>query len=131
MTPDKTNCQHEVELIFSGGSDTNPLPVCKKCGAIIYSSDKTNWELDMHLKIMRYNENPSSQTREAIVDEFKGILAQAIAAAEKKAVREFVEKLKHMRVDVILASTGVDHFEAVDVEDIDSLTQDQTKEKDD
>jgi hypothetical protein len=35
------SCFENQEIVSSGGSDTNPLPVCKVCGKIVYKkSDK-------------------------------------------------------------------------------------------
>lgn len=34
--PCKEHTEKDIELIYSGGSDRHPLPVCKKCGWIVW-----------------------------------------------------------------------------------------------
>ena len=38
--PCKKHTEEDIELVYNGGSDIHPLPICKKCGWIVIFKNK-------------------------------------------------------------------------------------------
>jgi len=83
-------CEHEIEMVHSGGSDGNPLPCCKKCGCIIYQIEKYQKDLDNDQIIIA---NIAKQTREEVIEEVIKEVETSGWATEEQLV-EIIKKLK-------------------------------------
>jgi len=73
----KESCNHDIEEISSGGSDSNPLPVCKKCGKIIIITEKENWEeLDELFAEYNISSEPPFEFRDKVKSFIKKLLEE-------------------------------------------------------
>ena len=80
----KDECKHEVELIFSGGGDSNPLMGCIKCGKIIIRKPVIRWAVILKDKYFSVCESK---------EEAEDLIAVILLAPSIKPVKFTIKKI--------------------------------------
>ena len=68
-------CNHEIEEVKSGGSDSNPLPVCKKCDSIILKATAYDPET-LEAEVYHDYEQLREMARKEVMEEIKSNIGQ-------------------------------------------------------